>query len=474
MSSQDHTIAMSRLRTSAERTYRVSRAAAELAVTAGSAHQRGGVGALQGSAQVALKYKALKSEVGLAHSSLEERLFGLAGDVATVSGGILAAIALPTMSRKAATSFQELTALVRDPSATAEVRLNKLEEMVRAGAGSIFSAQGVVVGARGTMGILTRSEGIARVTARVGESPLFRFLGTPLGKFLQVLLPVADVAVLVGESIATRRTFLDPQTTSGQRARKVLDLSLSCLKAAFWLLPAARPLKAAYAAASFAQLGLTLRDFWPLVRPALTRASQTTLWALQHPGEALGAARTSLGNGLRVTGQALVSVAQGSWFVLTHPGYAWSAVHNEVSAWLRLLQGKAAAAIPFRHVPVFLAPSGPAAAAPEALSPGGLAAPTVPAPTLAHPASAPVPSLPAPTLAPPVTTPVPPPPAPTLAPPVTSPVGPPPAPSLAPPIITPTPPSPAPTPVVVAGTPAAPVVPSLPLAADPLSSIPAQ
>jgi hypothetical protein len=373
----------SHLRSSAERSYRVSRAAAELAVSAGNVHRSNGVGVVRGSADVALKYRNLKSEVGLGTHPVEEGVFRLAGDTATVSGLVLSAIALPAMARKTATSFRELKTLLDDPTATAAARLDKIEQLTRAGAGTIFSAQGVVVGAQGTVGILSRSEGIARVATRVGQTSVVQAIGKPLGVVLKVLLPVADIGVLVGEAIATRRAFLDPGASGWQRARKVVDLSLATLKAAFWLLPAARPLKAIYAAASFGQLLLMLRDFWPTVQPALQRAGTTTVWAVRHPGEAVRAMGQGIVGGLSAAGSAVVVAGRTAWGWVSQPAATWAGLKRFVDPVVallrrtpgvsmgpapRLLQGPVAPVSAFGpvQVPSLLAPP-----APGMLAPGG-------------------------------------------------------------------------------------------------------
>jgi hypothetical protein len=388
----------------------VSRAAAELAVSAGNVQRSNGVGVVRGSADVALKYRNLKSEVGLGTHPVEEGLFRLAGDTATVSGLVLSAIALPAMARKTATSFQELTTLLDDPTATAAARLDKLEQLTRAGAGTIFSAQGVVVGSQGTVGILSRSEGIARVATRVGQTPVVQAIGKPLGVLLKVLLPVADIGVLVGEAIATRRAFLDPGASGWQRARKVVDLSLATLKAAFWLLPAARPLKAIYAAASFGQLLLMLRDFWPTVQPALQRAGTTTVWAVRHPGEAVRAMGQGIVGGLRAAGSAVVVAGRTAWSWVSQPAATWAGLKRFVEPVVallrrapgvsmgpapRLFQGPGAPVTPVGAVPVA---SPLAAPAPGMLVPGGPS--TVPAvqpglalPPVAAPAAPPLPGV---------------------------------------------------------------------------------
>jgi hypothetical protein len=328
------------VRTSARRTYHVSRAAADLALTAGRAHQQRGVAAWGSSASVALKYKKLKSAAGFQTTPVEERLFRLAGDVATVSGGILAAVALPAMAKKTATSFRELTDLIHQPTATAEARLDKLEEMARSTAGTVFSAQGVVVGAKGTIGILSRSEGVARAAASVGNSRWFQLVSSPFGRVLNVLLPVADVAVLVGESIATRRTFLDPSASGWNKSRKLLDLSLATLKTAFWLLPAARPLKALYAGASFLQLGLALRDFWPTVQPALENAARGTLWAVAHPIQATRALGNEVNQRLQGLGATVGRGLSAVWGVVSHPRAVWTQITTTLSSWLGILRGE--------------------------------------------------------------------------------------------------------------------------------------
>ncbi|MEB3327714.1 MAG: hypothetical protein VKQ33_00610 [Candidatus Sericytochromatia bacterium] len=379
----------SQLRHSAERSYRVGRAAAELAVSAGNAHRANGVGVVRGSADVALKYRKLKTEAGLRTHPMEEGLFRLAGDTATVSGLVLSGIALPAMARKTATSFQELRTLLDDPTATASARLDKIEQLTRAGAGTIFSAQGVVVGTQGTVGILSRSEGIARLSGRVGQTSVVQAIGKPLGVVLRVLLPVADLGVLVGEAIATRRAFLDPGASGWQRVRKVVDLSLATLKASFWLLPAARPLKATYAAASFGQLLLTLRDFWPTVQPALQRAGQAAVWAVGHPGEAVRAVGQGVAGGLLAAGAALVTAGQVGWRWVSQPAATWAALVRFVDPVVGLLRrnpgGAQDPAVPSTPAPVPAGSQGLAVGAP------GPAEPAVPM----VPEVAPGPALPA-------------------------------------------------------------------------------
>jgi hypothetical protein len=462
------------VRTGAERTYRVGRAAAELAISADGARKQQGIGAVRGGADVALKYRNLKAEAGFRTLPIEEKLFKVAGDTLTVTGGVLSAIALPTMAKKTATSFQELKTLIHDPTATTDARLNKVEEMSRAGAGTIFATQGVVAGAKGTIGIMARSEGIARVVSKVSEGPLMKFVGSPLGKALNILLPVADGAVLVGELIATRRTFLDPAATGSSKLRKVLDLSLAGVKVAFWCLPGAKALKSLYTIASFGQLMLTLRDYWPQIQPNIVKVAKAVGWGIVHPIEAMGKIAEGTVKGVGWVFQKGAQLVGWTASKILHPVETWNNAWTEISAWGRAyyeatnrqvsswfqkpVPGQAPAPQLAFNAPAPVAPM-PYAPAPTAPVPA-VPAPMAPAPAVpAASAPAPVVVAQAPAVAP--------------APPPVAPPPPPPAPAPA----APPAPAPAPAPMLADATtaPAAPVAPA-PAAATPavaVASVPA-
>lgn len=458
------------VRTGVDRTYRVTRAAAELAISADKVRRQQGVGAVRGGSDVALKYRNFKTEAGWKVNPLEEKAFRLAGDAFTVTGGILSAIALPTMAKKAATSFTELKALIHDPTATADARLNKVEELARASGGTIFAAQGVVMGTKGTIGILSRAEGVARVVTKVTEpsGKFMRFLGTPFGKVLNVLLPIADATVLVGELIATRRAFSDPNDTATHRARKVLDLGLATIKTAFWIFPQARFLKAAYGIASFGQLALTIKDYWPQIKPNAVKVAQAIGWGVTHPIEAVGAIVTNTVKGIGWVGAKLGSALAWTADKVMHPVTTWNNAWTEVSAWMRAYyDGKAqqigsifnrqgVPGVPGQPQPqIAYAPTAPVAPIAVPSFPAVIAGlpavqPSV-QPAAYAPAAAPLPMMVAAAPPPPPVAPPPPPPAPVPAPA--------PAPMLAA--------APAPLPVAPAALPyaAAPVV--LAAAADP-------
>ncbi|MDB5097335.1 MAG: hypothetical protein JWM80_1756 [Cyanobacteria bacterium RYN_339] len=285
-----------------------------------------------GSATVQ-KYRKLKADAGYSTSKTEEKFFGVAGDAAAVSGLVISAIALPKLASQTATSFRELNTLIHDPNATGDQRLNKAEETIRAGAGTIFSTQGVVVGTRAAAGILARNRSIAEVMTKIGESKITRFVGSPLGKALNVLLPIADGAVFIGETIALRRTFQDPTATSSQKLRKVLDFSLAGIKTAFWLVPGVTWLKTIYGVASFAQLGLSLYDFRTTIKPHFEAAVKTTAWAIGHPLQATASLGKSIASGIGsvVTGAAHFT----GWLFgkVAHPGVAVDSFKKEYGTW---------------------------------------------------------------------------------------------------------------------------------------------
>jgi hypothetical protein len=398
-----------------------------------------------GSATVQ-KYKKLKADAGFRTSKTEEKFFNVAGDAAAVSGLVISSIALPKMAQQTATSFRELSTLIHDPNATADQRANKFEETIRAGAGTVYSTQGVVVGAKATAGILARNRSIAEVMTKVGESKITRFVASPLGKALNILLPVADGAVFIGETIALRRTFQDPTATSGQKLRKVVDFSLAGLKTAFWLVPGVEWLRTVYSIASFAQLGFSLWDFRTTIGPHFKAAAATTVWAVGHPIDAAKALGQHVASGTATVVKGAGHFLDWLGSKVAHPGVTASNFKTEVGTWYKAyvqatgqrlvgmlnnwgndqpppqvamanppqVAGPGLAPAPIAPVPaVPAAPPAPAVApAPTMVAPAPVMASAAPA---ANPAAVP----PAPPPPPPVPAPVPPappaPPAPALA-----------------------------------------------------------
>jgi hypothetical protein len=356
-----------------------------------------------GSATVQ-KYKKLKADAGFKTSKTEEHLFGLAGDAASVSGLVISSIALPKMAQQTATSFRELSTLIHDPNATNDQRVNKFEETIRAGAGTVYSTQGVVAGAKATAGILARNRSIAEVMTKVGESKITRFVGSPLGKALNIMLPIADGAVFIGETIALRRTFQDPTATSTQKLRKLLDFSLAGLKTAFWLVPGVEGLRTAYNIASFAQLGFSLWDFRTTIGPHFKAAAATTVWAVGHPIAALQSLGQHIASGTATVVKGAASFLGWLGSKVAHPGTTFSNFKTEVSTWYNAYLGATTQRLagvfnsgPWnQQKPTQVAMANPVPGA-SPVVPGASAAPVAPgvAPTPAAPILAPAPAAPA-------------------------------------------------------------------------------
>lgn len=377
----------------------IVRSLAELAVSTNNAAGQGtGVGAVRGGADVLLKYKNVKSQAGLKTGWVENQVFGLAGNAFVVTGTVLSAIALPAMAKKTQTSFQELTALIHDPMASDDARLNKAEEFSRASAGTVFSAQGVVMGVQGTVGIMARTRIVGGAIAKVADSTVLRVV-SPVGKVVNFLLPVADVLVLIGELISIRRTFRDPKSTPWQRLRKVLDFSLAVAKTAFWILPASKALKAIYAVASLGQLGLIVADFRKTLAPVFVRAIQTAGWAVGHPAEAAKAVITGTIKGIAAVVRTTLSVTGWVLDKATHPQQTLETAWMEARQWNQAYwqaTGKHLLAVFEREQlarPLVQRPRGPVPTsglvAPQAYGPPGYG-PAAPAPAF-PPGSAPAP-----------------------------------------------------------------------------------
>lgn len=321
---------------------------------------------------------------------VQNRVFGYASDVVTVAGLGLSAIALPEMAKKTAASARELATMFDDPTATTAQKLDKVETLTRSAAGTIFSAQGVYMGVKGTTSIISRFKPIGNLFAKLGDAKFLGFMKTnPVGRALGALLPIADGAVFIGEAIATNRTFKDPLATPEQKARKALDLGLAGIKTAFWILPGARFLKTAYAAASYGQLGLTLWDFRKTLGPKIVSAVKTLGWGITHPKE-----------GIAALGQGIKNFAVGA-FTKTGSALAWlfQRAAHPVETWNTLVKGANAinqtvktppssTAGPIDQGPVPVMPVGPIQ--PDAFAPQ---TPVVNAPVVNAPV-APVPATP--------------------------------------------------------------------------------
>lgn len=330
--------------------------------------------------QAVSDYRALKNHLGMATSPGEEKLFGYAQDTLTVSGLVFSAIALPKMAQKTATSFRELTTLVHAPTATMDQRLDKVEEVGRAAAGTVFASQGVVLGAKGTLGILSRNSGVASVVSSVGKSRAMGFLSTPLGMAFKVLLPIADFAVFGADVISMRRALNDPTQTASDKFRKALNLGLSGLKVSFWIFPQVRALRAAYSVASTVQLGLMFREFSAQLVPAAKSGIKTLGNAVLHPVETTKAVGSAIVNGTKSVLSAGASLVGWTASKLVHPIETWNTFATEFSTWKNALLNRNAQPAPAPTMQT--APTAPAPTMPVAP-----AAPVYTAPVYTAPAT---------------------------------------------------------------------------------------
>jgi hypothetical protein len=320
-------------RASAQRGGRIAYDALDFGVAAKNTYGQDGLASVRNGSVAVQKYKKLKEDAGFRTGTWEERGFGMVGDVASVSGMVVSAIALPKMAQQTVTSFRELKDAIHDPNATNDFRLNKLEATARAGAGTIFSTQGVVIGVKATAGIMSRNRGMAEVLSKVSDSKITRFIASPGGKFLNVLLPVADGAVFIGEIIATRRVFSDPKATTAAKVREVLNMSLATMKVGFWLLPDVAVLREVYTFASFGQLGLSLWDFQQSMAPHFKQAMQTAGWAVTHPISAVGSLAQTIGTSVVSVAKAVGSTAGWLLDEVVHPVRTAQRFSSEVSTW---------------------------------------------------------------------------------------------------------------------------------------------
>lgn len=330
-----------------------------------------------------------------------DKLFQLAGDTVTVAGTALSAIALPEMAKKTKTSFQELRATLQDPNATTDQQLDKTEALVRSGAGTIFTTQGLVTGMKGVGNIVSRNRTMAEVLTKVANNKVTRFVTGPAGKILKVAMPVADGAVFVGEAIAMRRTLRDPNATPMQKLRKGVDLALASIKAGSYFIP---QLKQIYGVASFAQFGLSMADFWKTTGPKIKQTFKAIGWGILHPVQgvqALGGWLMKSATGL-VTGVGKALAWTGG--KLLHPVQTLKDLGAELHLWKKVAPVVAEAPAADPAAPV-ADPSAVAVATPGYVPVGGLPVgvtpdAAIPAPAAADPYAGLAPAVPATTAAP--------------------------------------------------------------------------
>jgi hypothetical protein len=284
-----------------------------------------------------------KSALGQANTKaqpFEDHFFNAMADSATVAGLGLSAWALPSFIKQIGASSKAISTDFANPQATNNQKLTDVGDVAKASSGTIYSAQGVVLGAKGTVAIMARNATMGKVIGAIGQSPISKFIASPFNKVLGVLLPVADAGMLVEDAVVERQTLKSSTATTKDKAVATLNLGLATLKMAFWVFPEVPVLRTIYSAASFAQLGLAIAGLWNQLKPSFIKTVQTIGWGIVHPiqgAKALGAATVrgidKIGQGLLWVGDRLIHPIKtiesiGHWFAALFSGIASLITHR--------------------------------------------------------------------------------------------------------------------------------------------------
>jgi len=190
------------------------------------------------------------------------RTVAFAGSVAGVGLGV---VTLPGLVKGTVAAGGRMMDVLDNPSASNMDKANAVADTTRGAAGVIIAGNGIRTGLETIHGLMRG----AQAGTSVGGSLLGRVAGA-LGRVMKVLLPVADVGMVIADSVHMVKLAKDAKATTGDRVRQGLLVALGALKLTLYLLPQSLFLRGAYIAASAGQVGLTAwsfaREAWPKVR----------------------------------------------------------------------------------------------------------------------------------------------------------------------------------------------------------------
>lgn len=346
-----------------------------------------------GYARLSSKIRGSSAAVGYNKTeSVQDKFFNTAGDVATVAGLGLSAVALPGLAQKTVTDAKALGTVLHDPQATNNQKLEAVKSVSQDTAGTIYSADGVYIGVQGTAAILSRSKTIGSVLDSISNSRFMSFLKyNPVGKLFGALLPVADGAVFVGQVISTRDTFENPASTSTDKIKQALQMGLATIKLSFWVFPEVAWLKQAYALANLGQLGFVLWGLKKTLVPKMVATAKAIGWGVLHPVQAFHNICHAVASGAGVAVQKVGSALGWTLDKLMHPVQTFDQLASLVGLIKAGSKGAAATSVPVVAPGVVTAvPSTPT------LLPPTTVAPSVPSVAVPTPAPAPQPGAPLP------------------------------------------------------------------------------
>lgn len=245
----------------------------------------------------------------------------------TGAGVVLGVITLPKLVASVQGNYQKLKTTLDDQTATQDQKLDAVADLSRATAGTIQGVQGLHLSVRGLGELAENSRLLGPLMGRMGSVGVLARTGTWFTRIMRVLSPLADVGMLVADSVKLKHTFADPTATFWTKARAILNVGLDGLKLATWLMPQTAALRLAYMGASFFQLGLATYDFGHSIVPALKKLGNAVL----HPVETARAAGQAIGEGMLVVSRHVYAAAQALEGAVLHPVEAARSVTAKVS-----------------------------------------------------------------------------------------------------------------------------------------------
>lgn len=245
----------------------------------------------------------------------------------TGAGVVLGVITLPKLVQSVQTSYRNLKTTLDDRMATQDQKLDAVADLSRATAGTIQGVQGLRMSVTGLADMARSSSLLGPLMGRMGSAGVLARTGTWFTRIMGVLSPIADVGMLVANSVKLKHTMKDPTATFWTKARAILNVGLDGLKLATWLMPQTAALRLAYMGASFFQLGLATYDFGHSIVPALKKLGNAVL----HPVEAVRAMGKAIGEGMLFVSNKVYAAAEALEWAVFHPGEAMRAVGAKVS-----------------------------------------------------------------------------------------------------------------------------------------------
>lgn len=245
----------------------------------------------------------------------------------TGAGVVLGVITLPKLVASVKGNYLNLKTTLEDQGATQDQKLDAVADLSRATAGTIQGVQGLNLSIRGLGEMAQNSRLLGPLMGRMGSVGVLARTGTWFTRIMRVLSPVADVAMLVADSVKLKNTFKDPTATFWTKARAILNVGLDGLKLATWLMPQTAALRLAYMGASFFQLGLATYDFGHSIVPALKKLGNAVL----HPMETAKAVGHAIGEGMLVVSRRVYGAAEALEWAVFHPAEALRSVTAKVS-----------------------------------------------------------------------------------------------------------------------------------------------